>query len=99
MKEYLSKIKSGLIKFRDHVYDDYGITHEGMNKFLRIIAIIIQVILGIILFPTTIIGYAGSLFVLSLVYPFFAIIYLLFSILLLFYALFRDKLDERLQIL
>lgn len=99
MRELINKIKYILIKFRDHVYNDYGITPEGMHKFLTTLYNIVQCIFIIIIVPLTIIGLTGSLFVLGLVYPFFTLIYLLFSITILFYALFRDKLDEKYQIL
>ena len=100
MKEYFNtKVKPLLIKIKDYIYEDYGIKPETIDKFVATLCNIVKLIFIVIMIPLTIVGLMGSLFMLSLVYPLVIILYLLISIIFILYALFRDKLDEKYQIL
>lgn len=102
LKKYIKKVKRTLIKLRDHWYDDYGITlafrrkfAKSFNKFMHNVSIVLGVVSIFVLVGLL----TAGLIAIILVMPYFAIIYILFCVLSLFYILVRDYLDEKYQIL
>lgn len=103
IKSYFEeKLKPKLIKIRDNLYDDYGKPSKELLMIIKLLSNILKVILVILLIIAYIaitILLTGSILVLIIFNPYIALIFCLISIIIILYALCRDYLDEKYQII